>query len=211
VRGQESGAMFEVETLSPEKRAVILAGAAEVFAQDGYEGASMSRIAQQAGVSKGTLYNHFESKAALFAAFVESECARKLAHIFDIADQGDDPAVVLGAIARRMLHLVLSPTGLIIYRVVISEAGKFPELARTFFECGPSRAIRHLADWLVRQTEAGRLAVDDPEFAAEQFFALCQTRLCMRRKLQMLDDPDPAAIERVVAATVAMFLNTYRA
>ena len=56
---------------SPEKRAQILAGAAAVFAADGYEGASMARIAAVAGVSKGTLYNDFDSKAALFTAYVE--------------------------------------------------------------------------------------------------------------------------------------------
>jgi TetR/AcrR family transcriptional repressor of mexJK operon len=57
--------------LSCEKRAQILAGAAEIFARDGYEGASMSSIAGKAEVSKGTLYNYFASKAALFAAYVQ--------------------------------------------------------------------------------------------------------------------------------------------
>ena len=198
-----------VEGLSPEKRAVILAGAASVFAEDGYEGASMSRIAARAGVSKGTLYNHFESKAELFAAYVESECSRKLAHVFDVAESSDDPAAVLGRIGLRMLEMTLSPTGLTIYRMVVSEAGKFPELAETFYEAGPARAIRHMACWLRRQTEAGRLAVQDPEFAAEQFFALCQTRLALRRKLQMQGEPEPGAVQRVVAGAVAMFLRTY--
>jgi TetR/AcrR family transcriptional regulator, mexJK operon transcriptional repressor len=200
------------EGLSPEKRAVILTGAASVFAEDGYEGASMSRIAARAGVSKGTLYNHFESKADLFAAYVESECSRKLAYVFDAAAESrDDPASVLGSIGMRMLEMVLSPTGLTIYRMVVSEAGKFPELAETFYEAGPARSIRHMACWLREQTKAGRLSVQDPEFAAEQFFALCQTRLALRRKLQMQDEPGPGAVRRVVDAAVAMFLRTYGA
>ena len=55
-------------SFTPEKRAQILRGAAEVFAADGYQGASMARIAAVAGVSKGTLYNYFDTKAALFTA-----------------------------------------------------------------------------------------------------------------------------------------------
>lgn len=201
--------MVATETLSPEKRAQILNGAAKVFAQDGYEGASMSRIASEAAVSKGTLYNHFESKAELFAAYVEQECTRNLSRVFESIDEDFDPAGTLCDIGRRIVRMMLSPTGLTIYRVVVSEAEKFPELARVFYEAGPATAIGHMSRWLAQQTRRGRLAVDDPEFAAEQFFALCQTRLWLRRKLHMLDEPPPELIERVVNAAVDMFLRTY--
>lgn len=206
-----AGSMVDAEALSPEKRAQILDGAAAIFARDGYEGASMSRIAQEANVSKGTLYNHFEGKAQLFAAFVEQQCSRKLSHIFETIDGDDDPATTLLAIGDRMARMLLSPVGLTIYRVVVSEAGKFPELARVFYDAGPARAIGTMARWLALQTERGRLRVDDPEFAAEQFFSLCQTRIWMRCKLQMLPDPQQSEVDRVVQAAVIMFLRTYAA
>ncbi len=129
-------------SFTPEKRAQILRGAAEVFAADGYQGASMARIAAIAGVSKGTLYNYFDTKAALFTSYVEDECARNLSHVFDGADHDGDPAVVLRGIGRRMLRMLLSDVGLAIYRVVIAEAAKFPDLARGFFEAGPSPGDR---------------------------------------------------------------------
>ncbi len=72
-----------------------------------------------------------------------------------------------------------------------------PELAHVFFEAGPARAIQQLSDWLAEETRRGRLIVTDPDFAAEQFFALCQTRLVLRQKLALLDAP------------VAMFLRFY--
>src|ERR1700712_4673356 len=124
--------------LSAEKRAQILNGAATVFAADGYEGASMAGIAAVAGVSKGTLYNHFDSKAALFTAYVGEKCDQNLAHVFDGADHDGDPADVLRGIGERMLRMMLSDVGLAIYRVVIAEAAKFPDLARGFFEAGPA-------------------------------------------------------------------------
>jgi TetR/AcrR family transcriptional repressor of mexJK operon len=196
--------------LSPEKRARILNGAAAVFAADGYGGASMARIAAVAGVSKGTLYNHFDSKAALFTAYVGETCDQNLSHVFDGADHDGDPADVLAGIGKRMLQMMLSDVGLAIYRVVIAEAAKFPDLARGFFDAGPARAIGFMADWLAEETRRGRLSVADPAFAAEQFFNLCQTRLVLRRKLEMLPDPPAGEIERVVAASIAMFLRMYR-
>lgn len=201
--------MSMAETLSAEKRDQILAGAAAVFASDGYEGASMAHIALEANVSKGTLYNYFPSKAALFSAYIAGECSRKLIHIFDDAVHTGDPAAELRDIGLSFLRMAMSPIACTIYRVVVSEVAKFPELARAFFDAGPARAIRHLAEWLAEETRRGRLHVPDPEFAAEQFFALCQTRLVMRQKLGMLTDPTPAEVERVIDASVEMFLRTY--
>jgi TetR/AcrR family transcriptional repressor of mexJK operon len=195
--------------LSPEKRVQILTGAATVFAADGYEGASMARIAAVAGVSKGTLYNHFDSKAALFTAYVGEKCQQTLARVFDGANHDGDPAEVLRGIGKRMVQMMLSDVGLAIYRVVIAEATKFPDLARGFFESGPARAIGFMADWLAEETRRGRLNVPDPAFAAEQFFNLCQTRLVLRRKLEMLPDPPETDIERVVDASITMFLRSY--
>ncbi len=169
----------------------------------------MARIAGVAGVSKGTLYNYFDSKAALFTAYVTDACDRSLAQIFDRRDLDDDPACVLRSIGRRMVSMMLSDVGLAIYRVVIAEAAQFPDLARGFFEAGPAKATAFMAGWLADETRRGRLSVPDPGFAAEQFFNLCQTRLVLRRKLAMLPDPPLSDIDRVVDASIMMFLQTY--
>ena len=194
---------------SEEKQSQILRGAASVFAQDGYEGASMSRIAARAGVSKGTLYNYFEGKAELFAAWVAGEC-EDLKHAFDTQDPDDAPGAGLRAIGLRMLRMMVSDTGLTIFRMTVAEAFKFPELARAYYDTGPCVAVGFLAAWLSRQEAAGRLNMADPVFAAEQFFSLCQTRIAMLRRLG-LAGADQAAMEAVVDAAVLMFLNTYGA
>jgi len=203
--------MDSATPLTPDKRGQILQGAATVFAANGYEGASMARIAAVAGVSKGTLYNHFDTKAALFTCYVRESCDRYLAHVFDAAGHEGDPASVLRGIGQRMLGMMLSGVGMTIYRVVIAEAAKFPDLAAGFYNAGPARAIGFMAAWLTEETRRGRLAVADPEFAAEQFFNLCQTRLVLRRKLALGPDPAGPEIDRVVDAAITMFLRSYRA
>jgi AcrR family transcriptional regulator len=156
------------------------------------------------------LYNHFDTKAALFTGYVQAECERYLVRIFDGANHDGDPAVVLREIGQRMIRMMLSDVGLTIYRVVIAEASSFPDLAQSFFESGPARAIGFMSAWLAEETKRGRLAVADPTFAAEQFLNLCQTRLVLRRRLEMLPDPPESEINRVVEAAIAMFLKTYR-
>lgn len=198
------------ESLSPEKERQILRGAAAIFAQDGYEGASMSRIAAQAGVSKGTLYNYFESKADLFATYVHAECRSSLAVVFEDVCGNPDPAATLRGIGLRLQRLMFSPEGLTIYRVVLAEAAKFPELAQTFYDAGPAMAIAYLSRWLQAQAAIGCLRVPDPVLAAEQFYALCRTRYGLCRELQLLREPPPGGIETIVDAAVEMFLSHYQ-
>ena len=201
--------MSESELLSPEKQEQILRGAAAVFAEDGYEGASMSRIAARAGVSKGTLYNYFDGKAEMFAAWMAQECGRTLTHMFDPAATEGELAAVLRKIGLQMLSVMISSVGITMHRMAVAESQKFPELARAFYNAGPARATKHMADWLRLQTEAGRLHIQDHEFAAQQFFALCQTRLGILRNRGMLESVNQAAVERVVDGAVAMFLCFY--
>jgi AcrR family transcriptional regulator len=197
------------DTGQPCKESQILNGAAAVFARDGYEGASMSRIAAEAGVSKGTLYNYFDGKAELFAAYMHRECARWIAVLFDTADESMPVAEALRGIGRRMFTMMLSEPALVMYRMVVAEAEKFPELAHAFYDGGPARSVEHLAAFLRRGVAAGRLAIPDPEFAAEQFFALIQTRLSMRRRLHLIGMPSEAQIDYVVDCAVDLFMKGY--
>ena len=200
------------EALSREKHEIILQAAGRLFAALGFEGASMSAITREAGVSKGTIYNHFETKAGLFGAYVRGECRRNLQPIFDdIIDEcaGRNERATLLDFGTRMLSLMVSPTGMAIDRVVMSEAARFPELAQIFYAAGPATAIEAMARWLRLRTESGALCVEDPEFAAEQFLALCQTQVVTRCRLRLIDELPKHAIDRVVAGAVDTFLKAY--
>lgn len=196
---------MQAEAGSKERQ--ILDGAALVFARNGYAGASMSLIAREAGVSKGTLYNYFNSKAELFAAYVHRDCSRWIALIFD--DLEVSPAEMLKQVGLRMVSMLLAEPALTMYRMVIAEAETFPELAETFYSAGPAHAVAHVAGFLRRASAEGLLCVEDADFAAEQFLALLQTRLCMKRRLRLIAMPTEAEIERVVSCAVQMFLGSY--
>ena len=193
-----------------QKRQQIIQGAETVFTECGYEGASMSRIALQAAVSKGTLYNYFTSKSELFAAFVSQRAHATLTEMFEPIEPirtMSAPSCVRSA--QRMAALMLAPNSLVLYRIVISEAGKFPDLARIYWESGPERVLAHMAGWLVQQMRDGRLRQADPYVAAGHFFALCQTPSCMKRRLQLLPAMSPGEVELLVSGAVQVFLHSY--
>lgn len=60
----------QFEDLRKDRRQAILDAALTVFANSGYHSASVSMIAKEAGVSKGLLYNYFESKEAVLLTLV---------------------------------------------------------------------------------------------------------------------------------------------
>ncbi len=66
------------DNLDEERREHLIRVAAEEFAGHGYEGASVNRIAEEAGMSKGSLYYYFEDKADLYATVVERATARMI-------------------------------------------------------------------------------------------------------------------------------------
>ncbi|MDR3520003.1 MAG: TetR/AcrR family transcriptional regulator [Acidocella sp.] len=200
---------IDPDMLSPERRERIVAGAAAVFIRDGYEGASMSQIAAAANVSKGTLYNYFPGKEALFAAFVRENCDCLVQEVFKDAPEGNAVEAELARICRAMLRMMLSARGMAIYRVAVMEASKFPELAQAFIEAGPNIMVAKMAAWISRQVAVGRLRASDPVFAAEQFFALSQTRLVMRARTNAAFRASEAEIEQVVDGAVRVFLAAY--
>jgi AcrR family transcriptional regulator len=199
--------MTAPETLSRDKRQTILDGATRIFAAHGYEGASMSMITAAAGVSKGTIYQHFEGKADLFGAAVAQVCESCLLPVFTEVQTAADLATALRDIGARFVQMLVSPQCLAVERSVMAEARRFPELAEAFYAAGPARAIALMAALLQARTRSGELRIADPVFAAEQFFALCQTRTVMRTRLGLPLPPDAAA--HGVDEAVRVFLRAY--
>ncbi len=194
--------------LSPKAEQVLQA-ASSVFREQGYGSASMDAIARQAGVSKATLYAHFAGKDELFAAIVAAECR---SHSLTLVVPDIDRLEVreaLGAIGRNFLELVLSAKARAIYRIVMAEAPRFPELGRAFYASGPAVVLARLADYLGAADARGGLRVEDAGLAAEQFIGMLLGPLHMRHLLGLtaeFGDRDPS---EVVDAAVTTFLAAH--
>ena len=190
------------------KHQQILDAAADLFIVHGYGAVSMDAIARAAGVSKATLYSHFGSKDQLFATIIREACQSNFT-VKEFLPEDGEVRAALTRLGGRMLGFLLEDRALAIHRVVISESLRFPELGRAFFESGPKTFIRVFGDWLAAQAHAGRLRLDDPARAADQFVGLLKCGTWTRAALGVPPPPDQAEIDATVSAAVETFMRAY--
>jgi AcrR family transcriptional regulator len=192
------------------RRSQILDAASQVFLERGYGGATIDLVVERAGASKATLYSFFGGKDGLLAAIVEERCKRILAAFDDPEVVGSDVPSALAHIARRYMEVVLAPDAVGLYRLIIAEGVRFPELARTFYRLGPNRAYAHLAGRLSVWRERGLVRLDDPQLAAVQFFDSVSGDLHRRAMAGIIPKNIRAAIQRRVDNAVQVFWNGIR-
>jgi TetR/AcrR family transcriptional regulator, mexJK operon transcriptional repressor len=166
----DPGGGHEEPGRSARKRRAIMTAARTLFLAKGYDGASMDDVAALAAVSKQTVYKHFADKKRLFTAIItgdidaaESLTAQIVAALGDSEDLEHD----LRQFARQHVIDVTQPHLIQLRRIVIAEAERFPELARTWYASGPERAHATLADQFRALARRGLLRVDDPLLAAQ--------------------------------------------
>jgi len=143
---------------SEAKTDAILNAATELFLAKGFQGASMDAIARHAGVSKQTVYSHFDNKEALFAACISAKVAKYGFGEATGEDEGDLRAALL-TIVRRFLDLLFDPEVIAVYRVVMSESSSQPHIATLFFDNGPKRTKAAVSTFLRHQVAKGRLRI----------------------------------------------------
>ena len=191
------------------KRSVILKAATEVFLDVGFGAASMDVITKKAGVSKPTVYNHFGNKEKLFGAIIREQCHDLLFSLEDSEVPSNELELTLRKTAEHFLGLVMSEPILALYRVVIAEASRFPELAHVFYENGPEQTTENFAHYLCEQSEEGKLDISDYMRAAEQFFSLLSGHVHIRALLG-IEPHNEAEMENHINDTVDIFLQIYK-
>jgi AcrR family transcriptional regulator len=195
-------------TRGARRRASIVKAAREVFLEHGYEGARLEEVVHRSGGSLATLYAQFGGKQGLFAAIIAEICQELVASLPNLDEPGPEkPEDVLFAFASTYLGLLLTPASLALYRVVISESARYPELGQAVFEAGPSAAAERLANYLCWEAEKGALVVPDPGLAARQFLEMVKGDLHFQALLGL--DPAPAIeeVDACVRAATRLFLE----
>ena len=202
--------MVEGKKPSPdERRAAILDIAHEAFLLDGYSGTSMSRIAALVGGSKATLYSYFPSKKDLFVAVIDRETAGLYDRIFNMNLTADEPQAAIAELVRRCLDGLLSDPIVSGYRLIIAEAGRFPEIGRTAYELAVRRGLARVADYFAKAIADGTLRRCDPVEAAETFLDLTAGNLHTQRLWNSVDKLDAAALDFEAGRITAVLLAAY--
>jgi len=191
----------------------IREAAARLFLEKGYLGTSMDEIAAAARISKQTIYTHFSSKEQLFADLVLGNTERVEEFAADLIRtfrQASDLEDGLRRVARMYAALVIQPEVLQLRRLVLAEVGRFPALARSYYERVPERVYGMLASLFGELADAGRLRVEDPRLAA-QHFAWLVLGIPLDRGMFLPADEASAgvAVDDLADAAVRVFLAAY--
>ena len=168
------------QRVAQEKRALIVQAATDLFLELGYDRASLARIAENAEVSKATLFKQFPTKAALFDAIVTESWAG--ADALDLPSAGDLTAG-LTMIGRRYAALMTRPEMTDLFRIVIAELPRFPELAKAQFSQGKMPYFESVQRYLANETDAGTAQIADAELATTQFLGMISNYLFWPRLL----------------------------
>jgi len=152
--------------------AELLSAALELFVERGFAATKLDDVAAKAGVSKGTLYLYFDNKEALFKAVIQQG-------ILPVLDEGEemltqfqgDARSLLQAMLLRWWELVGSTELGGILKLMISEAGNFPEVAQYYHENVMVRGRGLIRIVLERGVASGEFRVMDIDSAIDVILA----------------------------------------
>ncbi len=144
-----------------ERRADIVDAALRVFSRDGFAAAKIDRVAEEAGVSKGTLYLYFESKEKLFEGMVMAKLLPFLEEAELIQDRINGSAEeVLRATVKFFYERILIGDRRHIMRLILAEGPNFPELTAFYHQNILSRGqkmLRRVLDYGISRGEFRRV------------------------------------------------------
>jgi TetR/AcrR family transcriptional repressor of mexJK operon len=191
------------------KRAAILEAAKRLFVAHGYTGTSMDAVANQARVSKLTVYSHFGDKDSLFAEAVRCKCEEQMPAEIFLADLQGPLREQLLTIARAFFALITSDDAVAVHRTVVATVPQAPQLGQLFWNAGPARVQAAFEEFLRTETAAGKLDIADTRRASMQFFCLLKGELHARMEIGCCAPLKAQDIDAHIQATVEMFLRAY--
>jgi TetR/AcrR family transcriptional regulator, regulator of autoinduction and epiphytic fitness len=153
------------------KRESIITAAMEEFRDRGYEGGSMDRIAEIAGSSKRTVYNHFPSKDELFQAVIDRFGAEMRSLKLIRYDASRSLEAQLSDFADAELAVAQDPAWMGFIKVLLAAFMRDPELARKAMSTHMG-GKDSMTEWMREAARDGRLAIEDPGLAARVFTAM---------------------------------------
>ena len=198
----------ENETLS--SRGLLIRDAAQqLFFKHGFDETSLEMIINETGGSRRSIYNEFGNKQGLLLAVVNKQVSKQVHTLTDI--QHDLPAQeALNDVCFRFAQGMLSPTIMSLFRLVVQQVVKFPELGEVINQRRKMTGITPLEDYLYWLTEQQVLKVDNCHFAAQMLIEMAKGPLHTQALLLPNAVITDEEIKRQVNSAVDMFFKAHQ-
>ncbi|HEX5079794.1 MAG TPA: TetR/AcrR family transcriptional regulator [Geminicoccaceae bacterium] len=190
----------------------ILAAALASFAERGFAATRLEDVAGRAGISKGTLYLYFKGKEELFEAVVRATLLPSIERVEALAATFEGPsAQLLERLLLAFAGVVDSRTGAL-PKLVIAEAGNFPDLARFYLNEVIRRGLRLIGAILRRGIARGEFRAVDVDHAVFCVVAPMLLGALWKNSLEAYDDApmDTQALARVHLDLLLRGLEAHR-
>jgi TetR/AcrR family transcriptional regulator, mexJK operon transcriptional repressor len=155
-----------------DKRTTILRAARLLFLRDGYSETSMDAITQESGISKTTIYAHFNNKQTLFETLVQEGSDSVLNSLVHMKRQGKPPEEELLGFFEPFLTILFGYGGYAWTRLVISEAQRHPDNARYFNTCTIDRISAIIAGYFNELKQDGIIQADNTMMLADTLVSI---------------------------------------
>jgi len=155
-----------------ERPGEIIDAALELFVAKGFMATRLDEVAKLAGVSKGTVYLYFDNKEALFKAVVETLVVPEIERTEQQIQAFDGSASeLISQLVKQWWESVGESQLCGLPKLIIAEAGNFPELASFYVEHVIGRVRRVIARLISRGIAEGEFTACDPAYAARLLLA----------------------------------------
>ncbi len=178
---------------------LIFKSAIKIFSESGYRGATMDDIAINAGLAKGTLYYHFNSKEEIFNFIVEEGIKILQSQVSEIQKMNIDPIQKLVKICRIQLTFLDKYTDF--FKVVMSQLWG-TENRQNELRHRIRNYIKEIEVNIKSAMENGKIEKGDTELIAFQFFgSLCSSAIYESVRIEKV------RLEEIIEGTIKFTLN----
>jgi AcrR family transcriptional regulator len=151
----------------------LLSAATRVFLREGYGFASIDKVAAEAGVSTRTIYERYKNKTDLLGAVISRLVERNMGAILSPGELDRlAPRDALATIGQLISGRACDPDSSALFRILATEAQRFPELAQKMRATAKARVDDAIAGYFRGQIQRGAMQLTDPEKAAVLFMQM---------------------------------------
>lgn len=192
-----------------EKRKDILEAAKSLFLKYGYHGSSMNQIAKEAGVTKLTVYNHFQDKENLFSCAIEDTCENTISADGLQLSADSDFEQELYRASELALNVINLPEAIKLEYLLLELAAENNPLAIKFYNASHQRMCLIWSDFFQKAAQFGFIRTDDPEKQTQLLLSLLLGARHHEILLGIGQIPTKSEQKQIILESIELFLLKY--
>ena len=193
-----------------EKRAKILQAAKSIFLKMGYHATNMNQIAKEAGVTKLTVYNHFQDKGNLFICAIEESCEESIrTKQFELTADSDFKQA-LQLMCQRALSIIYLPEALKLDCLLFELAAEQSPLTQQFFDASHTRMCHVWCDFFEQAIAFKFIQAYAPLKQTELIISLMLGIRHQQVLLGLAPVPTANEIDQIIQHAIEIFLLKYQ-